>query len=129
MNSFRTAGNFLRALLPGTVRVQGASMAPTFNDGDWLLVSWLKGNQEHPNSSKKSEPHRGVKATNIIVAEREAQPGIFYIKRIAKIDGNRYWLSSDNSEGTDSRTWGWLDRSEIRGKVICRYYRKRTEQN
>jgi phage repressor protein C with HTH and peptisase S24 domain len=110
MNSFRTAGNFLRALLPGTVRVQGSSMEPTFTDGDWLLVRWA--------GAKTSA------VSDVIVAEREVQPGIYYIKRITEIKNHKYWLSSDNPAGTDSRTWGWINAEEIRGKVLFRYYRK-----
>jgi len=110
MNSFRTAGNFLRALLPGTVQVQGSSMEPTFRDSDWLLVCWASGKVWGLNS--------------IVVIERETQPGIFLIKRITKIEDKKYWLNSDNPAGTDSRKWGWISAEEIRGKVLFRYYRK-----
>jgi len=129
MNSFRTAGNFLRALLPGTVRVQGSSMEPTFNDGDWLVVTWFNRKQPGSLSQKQSQLLKRVKPTNIVIAEREAKPGVLYIKRVEKIDGNRFWLISDNPEGTDSRTWGWIDQSEICGKVKFRYFRKLDHRN
>ena len=111
MNSFRTAGNFLRALLPGTIRVQGASMEPTFSDGDWLFVRWACANPCTINS--------------VVIVEREVQPGIYFIKRITKIENQKCWLRSDNPAGTDSRTWGWIGTEEIRGKVLFRYFRKK----
>ncbi len=120
MNSFRTAAFGT----PGVVRVQGNSMEPKYQDGDWLLVTWFKGKKVRAISQSESTPFKKVRVTDVVVAEREEQPGIFYIKRVGKIVDNRYWLSSDNSEGTDSRTWGWLTSSEIRGKVIFLYYRK-----
>ena len=110
MNSFRTTGNFIRTLLPGTVRIHGGSMEPTFGDGDWLLVRWIGA--------------KNVSINDVVVAEREVQPGIYYIKRATKIDGKKYWLSSDNPAGTDSREWGWVNAEEIRGKVLFRYFRK-----
>ena len=53
----------------GTVAVSGASMAPTLNQGDWVVVRW------RPRRKK-------LEVGNIVVIEREDQPGIQYIKRI-----------------------------------------------
>jgi hypothetical protein len=66
---------------------------------------------------------------DVVVIERETQPGIFYVKRIAEIviqnTGERmgkkcYYVLSDNEDGTDSRKWGYLSEDEIIGNVITR---------
>lgn len=45
--------------------------------------------------------------------------GIEKIKRIQAIDGDRLYVVGDNQlASTDSRAFGWLDRSVVRGKVI-----------
>ena len=45
--------------------------------------------------------------------------GIEKIKRIQAIDGNRFYVVGDNQlVSTDSRVFGWLDRSAICAKVI-----------
>ena len=62
---------------------------------------------------------------DVVVIEREQQPGIFYIKRISEIQKKSsgqesYFVRSDNDSATDSRTWGYLSKDEIVGKVITR---------
>ncbi|MSW02759.1 MAG: S26 family signal peptidase [Actinobacteria bacterium] len=93
----------------GTVKVEGASMTPTYNDGDCLVVLWM---QEAPNR---------VPLGSVAVIERHERPGIFLIKRIQKAHSGNYWVEGDNSQSTDSRTWGWIAPSEIVGRVLFRY--------
>jgi len=95
-----------------TVLVEGTSMHPTYRAGDWLMAKW---------SSFK----RSLRVGSVVVIEREEQPGIFYIKRISEIspDGNRYFLLADNSDGNDSRTWGWLPADSIKAKILFRVRR------
>jgi len=93
-------------------------MAPTFKDGDWLLVSWLDGGLA---------PLVGDRILGkVVVVEREERPGIFLIKRLQKSHGGIYWVQGDNDESTDSRTWGWIPGNEVVGVVLFRYrkYRK-----
>ena len=94
------------------VKVEGASMEPTYREGDWLLINF---------SSKRKLP----KAGSVVVIEREEQPGIFYIKRISEVRASighetTIYALSDNPAGTDSRTWGWLPLSSLIGKVLLR---------
>jgi nickel-type superoxide dismutase maturation protease len=97
----------------GTVRVEGASMSPTYNDGDWLYVIWRQG-----------APNRAPLGS-VAVIEREERPGIFLVKRVQKFHAGNYWVEGDNSESTDSRTWGWIAPSEIVGRVLFRYRRNK----
>jgi phage repressor protein C with HTH and peptisase S24 domain len=88
-------------------------MAPTYVEGDWLLVSWFPGGLEQT----KSERILG----KVVVVEREERPGIYFVKRLQKSHGGIYWVQGDNDESTDSRTWGWIRAHEIIGVVLFRY--------
>jgi phage repressor protein C with HTH and peptisase S24 domain len=99
--------------------VVGDSMAPTYNAGDWLMGRWAK--------YKLMGAHR-IKAGNVIVIEREEQPGIFYVKRVTqtRTSGGHMptiYVSSDNPDGTDSRHWGWLPITSVRAKIWFRFKR------
>ncbi len=99
----------------GRVIVQGQSMEPTYYPKDWLLVRY------RPFGSKPLSFQIG----DVVVIERELQPGILYIKRITKIERDSsgqesYFVESENKSGTDSRTWGYLSRTELIGQVITR---------
>ena len=96
----------------GAVAVAGASMEPTYSEGDWLCVSWFR------------EP-QALTVGAIYVIEREDQPGVLYIKRLQKEHGGLAWFEGDNPTSQDSRSWGWLPRTCVRGKVLFRYRRAR----
>jgi signal peptidase I len=103
-----------------TVAVEGDSMAPTYRRGDWLLV-------------RRFTPGRipKVRVGEVLLIEREEQPGILFIKRLTDIrrdSPNRhyptFWVEGDNTIlSQDSRTWGALDGEEIVGKVLFRFKR------
>ena len=103
-----------------TVLVDGNSMAPTYNPGDWLMARWgdyaVSGFSLFRNK---------VRVGDAVVVERAEQPGVFYIKRISEIDvtADKYpkvYVLSDNPEGTDSRTWGWLPLHYVKARVEFR---------
>jgi len=94
-------------------------MAPTFNDGDWLLV-WY---------STRMRIHVG----QLIVLRRplnsRAEVTSLFIKRIAGITGSFVTVHGDNKEvSTDSRQWGDVPREEIIGRVIGRYHKGKTKK-
>ena len=99
------------------VKVAGSSMAPTYGDGDVLLVRWFDDIQAD------------LPLTSVVVIERELMPGIHFIKRIQKSHGGAYWVEGDNrdpeveSRMNDSRTWGYVGSHEIKGKVLFRLKR------
>lgn len=78
-------------------------MNPSFNAGDTILVNKL--------SYFLSKPKVG----DVVVLRR----GKFIIKRIARIKDNKVFIIGDNkSESTDSRSFGWLNKELIIGKVM-----------
>lgn len=81
-------------------------MAPTFHAGDWLLVMW--GGAFRPGQT--------------VLVERESQPGVFLIKRVVRLEANKYWVEGDNKEeSTDSRHWGAITQEEIVATVVFRF--------
>ena len=63
-----------------------------------------------------------VSVDDVVAIELPDRPGIFYVKRISKIDYEKQavYLLSDNPEGTDSRQWGWLAVDTVKAKVLLR---------
>ena len=101
--------------------VEGDSMEPTFSAGDWLMGRWAK---------YKLTGFNRIKVGDVVVIERDEQPGIFYVKRISetRTSGGHMptiYLLSDNEAGTDSRTWGWLPITAVRAKIQFRMKRAR----
>jgi nickel-type superoxide dismutase maturation protease len=81
-------------------------MAPTYLSGDWLVVHWSRNHM----------------VGQVVVVEREERPGVFLIKRIVRMQGQKYWVEGDNKHSsTDSRQWGAIEGSEILGRVLFRF--------
>ena len=99
-------------------------MEPTYKSGDWLMAKW-GGCSIDPRPKLFATR---VKVGDVVVIERDQQPGILYVKRISEInlDERKIYLLSDNPEGTDSRTWGWLPAHTISAKVTGRIRRSRS---
>jgi nickel-type superoxide dismutase maturation protease len=94
----------------GTVKVAGVSMAPTHKDGAWLLVRWFT-----------NSPERNFSADllgKIFVIEKRERPGIFLVKRLKKVEDQKFWVEGDNESSTDSRQWGWIYSDELVGQVL-----------
>jgi signal peptidase I len=112
-----------------SVRVEGNSMAPTYNDGDWLMARWADYSVARNLLTKLL--HRllsSLDVGDVVVIEREEQPGIYYVKRIADLrepecELPMIYVLSDNPEGTDSRTWGWLPMPYVKARVEFRVKR------
>jgi len=96
--------------------IEGDSMAPTYSAGDWLMGRWAK---------YKLTGFNRIKVGDVVVIERDEQPGIFYVKRISKTRASgghppTIFVLSDNVAGTDSRQWGWLPVTSVRAKIQFR---------
>lgn len=101
--------------------LDGDSMEPTYRSGDWLMGRW---------ASYSLKGWNRIKVGDVVVVEREEQPGIFYVKRISETRASgghmpTLFLLSDNPSGTDSRTWGWLPITSVRAKIEFRLKRAR----
>jgi len=99
--------------------IEGDSMEPTYSAGDWLMGRW---------ANYKLTGWNKVNVGDVVVIERDEQPGIFYVKRITEVRGVEtesaaIYLLSDNDAGTDSRQWGWLAISCVRAKIQFRMRR------
>ena len=100
-------------LRPFRVAVEGWSMAPTLQPGDFLVA--VRAKRPRPGS--------------FLVVEHPGRPGFELVKRLdlvlgaegARPDG--YWVVGDASDrSTDSRTFGPVPGSAIRGVVVARYW-------
>lgn len=80
-------------------------MLPTFKSGDVVLVNRL--------SYLLSKPKVG----DFVVLKRQK----YIIKRIAAIRKEQVFVIGDNKkESIDSRSFGWIHKKEIVGKVILK---------
>jgi nickel-type superoxide dismutase maturation protease len=102
---------------PFRVAVQGSSMAPTLQPGDFLIAV-------------RSGP---IRRGALGVVEHPDRPGYEMVKRFAGVPGDsmeglslradQFWMVGDNPDAsTDSRSLGPFDRSTIRGVVRFRYW-------
>lgn len=95
-------------MLLSRFKVLGKSMEPLICEGQSLLVSFL------PYFFRKP------KAGEIIVL-RSPKDKRYVVKRIQKIEKDRYFVVGDNKDkSTDSREFGLITKKDIVGKVI--YY-------
>jgi phage repressor protein C with HTH and peptisase S24 domain len=99
------------------VELRGDSMAPTYNEGDWLLFIGLGANLESL-------------VGKVVLIRRTLGAGSDFlaIKRAIRIDAGSVWVEGDNKESsTDSRSWGAISSDEVIGKLLLRY-RKRNKR-
>ena len=100
---------------PALVRVRGRSMAPTYGEGDVLLV--LVG----------APPRAGRAAVVRLPPDSAGRPRPVSVKRLTRRDGElagRWWVDSDNSaEGVGSADVGTLTSDDIVAVVACRVRR------
>ncbi len=105
--------------------VSGASMEPTFENGDYLIVDEFS---YHFRAPKKGE---------VIVFRYPLDPSKFFIKRIEGVPGEtvvigsakiilgekEYFVLGDNrSASSDSRVWGNLTEKFIVGRALVRLW-------
>ncbi|GAA1796813.1 hypothetical protein GCM10009835_13700 [Planosporangium flavigriseum] len=86
------------------VLVRGPSMAPTLRDGDALLVRRTTR----------------VRPGDVVVARFRSRPSLLVVKRVARAEGDGWWLVGDNEfVADDSRAYGIAD---IDGRVVLRWW-------
>jgi len=93
-------------MLLAKFKIKGHSMEPFLGNDRSVLASSLP--------FIFSEP----KIDDVVVFRRKNK---FFIKRITKKKGEKYYLQGDNPhDSLDSRSLGWVKRKDIVGKVIFR---------
>lgn len=105
--------------------VYGASMEPTLENGDYLIIDEI--------SYRFREPEKG----DIIVFHYPLDPSKYFIKRIIGIPGetltigdqtinlsqDEYFVMGDNREASsDSRIWGPVPENLVVGRTIVRLW-------
>jgi nickel-type superoxide dismutase maturation protease len=95
------------------VAVEGRSMAPTLEPGDWLLVD--------PDAYAETPP---APADLVLVPDpREASR--LLVKRVSAVhdDGRHLSLAGDATDAsTDSRAFGSVETSRVEGRPWFRYW-------
>jgi nickel-type superoxide dismutase maturation protease len=100
------------------VMVAERSMEPALRPGDWLLV-WRTGR---------------IRPGRIVLARHPGRPDMLIVKRAARrVEGDGevgggWWLESDNpgAGAVDSRRFGPVPEALIEGRVLVRYWHRRT---
>ena len=113
----------VRFLVAQPFLVSGASMEPTYHDGDYLIVDEI--------SYRVSDP----KKDDVIIFRYPKIPKVFFIKRIIalpneeivldgkeiKLKNDEYFVMGDNRDASsDSRVWGPVPKKLIVGRSIVR---------
>jgi nickel-type superoxide dismutase maturation protease len=105
--AFRIARRFRR------FAISGRSMLPTLSPGDWVLV-------DERAYQHGALPRRG----HVVVAADPREPARHLVKRVAAVDlHGQVRLEGDNAdESTDSREFGAVPVSNVKGRVRWRYW-------
>ena len=91
----------------GIAVVRGPSMEPTYVEGDRLVVRYTQ--RVH-----QGRPHV------VHLPDGPDGPRPVAVKRITRRDGDGWWVSSDNPDGTDSRQFGPIGPEAVLGVVLFR---------
>ena len=95
------------------VAVEGSSMQPTLEPGDWLLVD--------PAAYATAPPAVG----DLVLVPDPRDPARLLVKRVAEVDddGRELFVAGDRHEAsTDSRAFGSVSTSTVRGGPWFRYW-------
>ena len=105
--------------------VSGASMDPTYHNGDYLIVDEISYKFKNPEKD------------DVIIFRYPKNPKTFFIKRIIalpnedfiidgkeiKLKGDEYFVVGDNRDASsDSRIWGPVPKKLIVGRSIARLW-------
>jgi nickel-type superoxide dismutase maturation protease len=107
----RTARRLARSW-SARVAVEGGSMQPTLQPGDWLLVD--------PQAYRSRAPRRG----DLVLAADPREPARLLVKRVSVVepDGQIRVSGDAPAASTDSRVFGSLDPAAIEGRPWFRYW-------
>jgi signal peptidase I len=103
---------------PFRVAVEGSSMRPTLEDGDWLAAT------------RRGRIRRG----SLVVVRHPERQGYEMVKRVTGVPGDvrggrvvgaeEFWIEGDDlARSTDSRSFGPIQREHVAGVIRIRYRR------
>jgi nickel-type superoxide dismutase maturation protease len=92
-------------------RVRGASMYPTLEDGDYVLVDG--------DAYRKVPPRPG----DVVVARHPFYEGRYIVKRVRSVlpRGSLFLEGDASYDSTDSHALGPIPLSQVIGRVVCRW--------
>jgi signal peptidase I len=111
------AATFLR-WRPFGVEIEGPSMSPTLEQGDWALAVAVGR----------------LRRRDVVVIEHPTRPGFEVVKRIIALPGeltsvgrllrsDEFWVEGDNrGASTDSRQFGPVTRDRVRARIRLVYW-------
>lgn len=94
-------------MLFSLLKISGHSMEPSIKNGSIVIISSV------PYFLKKP------KIGEIVVFENPSTSsgqGKMFVKRIKKVNGNKFYVEGDNK--SDSLEIGWIENNRIIGKVL-----------
>ncbi|MEL7038299.1 MAG: nickel-type superoxide dismutase maturation protease [Cyanobacteria bacterium J06592_8] len=93
-------------------QVVGVSMLPQLLPGDEVLVDERAYQRVHPSSE------------DVVIVRSPQQPDLRLIKRVFAVDQDgACFVQGDNpSQSIDSRSFGWVERDLILGRVTSRFF-------
>jgi nickel-type superoxide dismutase maturation protease len=102
----------LRRSWNARVAIEGRSMEPALEPGDWLLVD--------PDAFSGMPPRPG----DLILVPHPLEPDLLLLKRVASIDhdGALHVLGDATDISTDSRAFGSIDPITVNGRPWFRYW-------
>jgi phage repressor protein C with HTH and peptisase S24 domain len=81
--------------------VEGRSMSPALQPGA-IVIAYRNA--------------QSIRVGDVVIIDRG---GIDVVKRVSKLSVDKLYVEGDNKPySTDSRHFGWLDRSSVKGKII-----------
>jgi nickel-type superoxide dismutase maturation protease len=95
------------------VAVEGRSMSPTLEPGEWLLAD--------PDAYAKRTPEPG----DLVLVSDPRESSRLLVKRVAAVDadGSRVFVTGDSPDAsTDSRSFGPVMATAIEGRPWFRYW-------
>lgn len=107
-----SASTRLRRSWKARVAIEGRSMEPAMEPGDWLLVD--------PDAYARRGPRPG----ELVLAPDPREPGRLLLKRVAAVDsdGRLELLGDAPDASTDSRAFGPVDPRSVQGRPWFRYW-------
>ncbi len=97
----------------GRVAVEGDSMRPTLEPGDWLLAD--------PEAYATTAPDVG----DLVLVPDPRAPSRLLVKRVAEVheDGRELFVTGDARDAsTDSRAFGSITTTTVEGRPWFRYW-------